>query len=259
MAAPSYIGVSNNVFVAASGPATTVTLGGLLADDLIIGQSYIHVAGNFVDYTSIVNIEDLNGVANAKTDFAAAAVGASSSGTHELKMGRAIANGTCSWDVADGGAAVPLWARFYVFRGVTTFPTVAENAFAFPEITIPGGKWSFHNGTSTTMLQEECDSIGNDRLGVSFICFDHNQAIAPYSGASGGTWTEPTPEFASASGTTATIGMNIVDMPTPANVTGGSITITSDEWSTVQFALIPKGQILRPDADVAVGGWTTVG
>ena len=234
---PDFIDVSNDVFVAASG-TDTVTKSGCTQGALILVQSFIRTAGNFVDTTNITNIESLVGTDNSLNQLATAAVGAVSAGTHEIKLGRVIANGTCSIDVSDGGGATPLWCRFYEFTNVRNERFVTENNVAFPELADPGGTWGFNAATSTTITHNDIITTGLERLAASFICVDAQQALAEYSGETGGTWTKPVTEFASASGGGATIGIQTAEIASPGTISGGTITITSNEWSTVDFALI---------------------
>lgn len=247
MPVPTLVAVSNDVFLAASGSPATVTLANCVAGDLIVMQSYIKVSGNFINIAGITNIQDLSGVAGSKTDFATAAVGSASTGSHEIKFGRCTADGTCSYTVDDGGGATPLFARFYRISAVDKGIIVVDNGILFPEVSSTGF-WGYGVNTSTSILNQSIVTGNPECLGISIICVNANQALTAYSGAAGGTWVKPVSDFASSSGGAATLGIQTVDMSNKTTVSGGSIAITSAAWSTIDFALFPDIRV------TAVGG-----
>ena len=124
-------------------------------------------------------------------------------------------------------SGVTLMARMYAFRGVATS--------SFTESS------SFGSGNSNTISARTVTTTGTGRLAVSFVFVSDNNAVGPFTGMSGGTWTEPVNEYTTTEGSNGCIQLQTATMASAGTISGGSYTMSgSDAWGVRAFALIPK-------------------
>lgn len=172
----------------------------------------------------------------AGTDDALTFIGTFTTGSvrHHLWCGRitsTLANGaTTSWSIGSEDC----YGRIYTFSNVntgTTLNDVMENSSA--------GGTATSNGVSTGIADAAVVTLGADRLALNFVGVNDDNAVAAFTGMSGGTWAEAVAEYATATGTDACIQLQTAAMASAGTIDGGSYTmLASDAWGVVGFALI---------------------
>lgn len=155
-----------------------------------------------------------------------------------IHVARVIADGTVSADVTVGGSGADCFIVAYEFEDVDTRIGSLTSQPITETLT---DYYDFASGTGTTISMSSVISNDRNRTGVAFIGVNANQALAASTGESGGDWTEPVAEFASASGTAATVGIQTASMPTATTISGGTITISSASWGVLTTGLKPSG------------------
>jgi len=255
MTLPAFVGASNASYIAA-GTHVTLTKSGCQAGNLIICHTMIDLNSGFSDYTNITNAQDLTGTSASMSTFSTIPIGLTPTGKQETRMGRAIAAGTVSMDVGHDLGTASMFAQFFEFSGVIAGPKVAENNRAFNETSNPGGNWTYGQDTTTSIIAPNIVTGGEDRLAVNFMAVNGNQALAEYSGETGGDYVKPIAEFSSGLGTAGSIGFQMALMLTAGTLSGGSITITSHEWANIGFALLPANYVSTNIGTLGRGaGW----
>lgn len=254
MAAPAFVQASAGTVITTG--TGTPSLTGCVAGNLIIAVMVADGTGADWSIGTFVNVEMLNGTDSDMDAIAYdQAIGAPSA-HYSVFIGRVMANGTVSFQVSVGGSGNDLFARIYEFSGVsvgTTLASVIENSASTFDVA---------SGTGTTISDVAVVTNNTDRLALQFISVDANQALAAFTGETGGDWAEPVAEFASASGTAATTGLQTATIAAAGTINGGTITIGSAGWGIMGFALIPSASgpsldTTLPDADVTTTGWST--
>ena len=252
MAIPSFVQASAGTVIQTG--TATVSLSGCTIGNLIILQYYVDGVNIDTIHSTIVGVRNLNDTATTFEPLAAShQVGIAQSGVMNVWVGRASA-ATCSIDIQVGAGGGDVFARLYEFSGVaagTTVATVFENSTA---------TYGENASTGTTISDVDVVTMGSDRLALQFIFTDANTALAAFAGETGGDWAEPLAEFASATGTAGTIGLQTASKAAAGTVGGGTITVSSCGWGIISTALIPGAGITLdsalPDADVTTTGWT---
>ena len=233
MAIPAFVGAGSGVTI--TGASGTVSRAGCTAGNLVIVHFLVDGTGGVHDRTNFSNVQTLGGTANDLTFLTAATVGSPLAASHELWIGRCTANGTCQLDLTSD--SLDLYARLFEFSGVSAGTLLGD---VIEEGTQGGaGQYHYHALTNTIIQDAGVQSLGNDRLACNFIAVNTNLALATFSGQTGGTWAEPVAEYSDVTGTAGTIGLQTADMAAPGTIDGGTITIASNPWGTVGFALIP--------------------
>lgn len=212
----------------------TVSLTGCVAGNLLVAAIFERgLNGDFSGPSSVTNINNLAGSSGIDGVASNRGVG-SGAGVSQgfIYAGRVAANGTCSFQLTVGASGNDLFIVLYEISGVATGTTAAsvfENA---------GGQFSGEANTNTTVV--DCAVVTNaaDRLALNFVWIVSNQAIAAFTGQSGGTWSEAVAEFTSASGATATMQLQKAAMASAGTIDGGTATITSAAWGCVGTAII---------------------
>lgn len=239
MAAPSVFGVAAGATDA--GGAWSYSLGSTQATTRFLLVQIVQDGTTNGAVTAVVgtDVVDLAGASNVYTQIPGPngdgswPIGSPASARQFLYVGRGI-----------GGAGVPtirganstsedLYFRRYSWQDVstgTTLATVIENGTAGAAVN--------ETGTGTTVSDTGVTTLGPDRLALQLVGLNDNVAIDAFTGMSGGTWTEPTGEYAEASGTDASLQIQVADMATAGTIDGGSDTIVSAGWGVVGFALI---------------------
>jgi hypothetical protein len=250
MAAPAFVQASAGAVVTTG--TATVSLTSCTAGNMVFlvwvedGSLNESVTGNHV------NTQNIAGGTSDLDFFQVIAMGSPTNSYLHCYVGRVTANGTISADLTVGAAGEDLFAVWYEFSGASTATTLTyPNGIS--EAVDAGTYYDFNSGQGTTITFAQVRSSDVDRLGVQFIGVNANQALVNATGETGGDWTEPVGEFASASGTAATVGIQTAAMPTAANIVGGTITISSAGWGVLVFALKPGSvaSLMRPIAGVS--------
>ncbi|MCW4044301.1 MAG: hypothetical protein NWE94_02140, partial [Candidatus Bathyarchaeota archaeon] len=124
-----------------------------------------------------------------------------------------------------GGSSCKI-ARMYSFRNV------ALSSFT------EGG--SFGSGSSSTINARSVTTSGSDRLAVSFVFVNDDNAVDSFTGETGGDWTEATSEFTTSAGSDGCVQLQIATIASAGTISGGSYTMgASDPWGVRAFALKP--------------------
>lgn len=242
MTVPTFVGSSTGAVVtttAATAHAITAAIG-----DLIIWQILTDGAGGQPTITSPSNISTVDGRTSglANSDFLVPSQLNPASHFHHLYAGWAIGT-TPSLTFTTGGA--DMYIRAHRFSGLffgSHINAIIEN------LQGTGGRPTGHTtGTTNTINAPTVETSGPDRLGVCFIACNDDNPVAAFTGETGGDWTEPVAEFASATGTDGMTSINTATLSSAGTISGGSITMAaSDNWSCVAFALIPNDMQVPP-------------
>lgn len=236
---PHYVGSGSGAAVTGLTGACSKT--GCKAGNFIIVHSLQDGTSGNQSFINVSNIENLVGDDSAVTGVATGAVGSPTTALYDIWFGRVIADGTVSGDFSSSGDDMFGW--IHEFGNVSLGTTLSD---VIEETT--AGSFNFASGTSTTIGDESVTTLGPDRLGVQLITVAAQQSLTDFTGETG-DWTEPVAEFASAVGTAGTVGLQIAEIPGAATVDGGTITITSNPWAVLAFALKPM-VTLPVDADI---------
>ena len=232
MAAPSYVNAGTGATDA--GGAWSYTCQASEAAGRVFIVQILQDGGTSGALTSIVgtNIEALNGTDNTWTAIAVnRPVGNVSQAYQHLYIGRALSTSAPTISGANS-TSEDVYIRSYQFSGVstgTTLAAVAENGLSIID-----------EGYNTTALAYDIMVVtnGTDRLALNFVAVNDDNAIAQFSGQTGGTWVEVA-EYADSGGTDGAIQMQYATMAAAGTIDGGTASITdSDSWGVVGFALI---------------------
>lgn len=137
------------------------------------------------------------------------------------KVADGTESGTLSISATSSGAGANWATIIHAFRGGTTFEGVAVVA----------------NAVSATITDADITTLGADRLCVNVAHQTRNEAIAVFTGMTGGTWVLRNQYNAAASSTGSS--MMTADKASAGTVGGGSVnTGTNDRYVTQGFALI---------------------
>lgn len=217
----------------------TISKTGCTAGNLLM----VHLLGagttfDVVTSAGAVNITSLSGSAGRTPITTGQWVGNPQSYAFGLYCARVTANGTCSMDATVGASGEDVYGRMYEFSGAdltaTTWEALLEN----------GGADKVENvATNATVADTGVTTNGAGRLACNFVGLAGNVAIGAFTGQTGGTWTEAVAEFASATGATATLQLQIADMPSAGTINGGTAGIAgSTPWGISGFAIIPAAE-----------------
>ncbi len=242
MAAPAFVQASAGTVVTTG--TGTLSRTGCVAGNVVF---FVWVEDGASSDSSIgnhSNVTTINGLANESTFFQEVSLNAVA-GLNAF-VGRVTANGTVSADLTVGASGADLFGVIYEFSGVrASLGDVQDRVISE---TGPSNYYDFGSGSGTTITMPSVTGTGIERLAVTFIGVNANQALVASTGETGGDWTEPVAEFASSSGTAATVGVQTSALGA-GTVSGGTITISTAAWGVLGFALIPVG---------AAGGFTPV-
>jgi hypothetical protein len=124
------------------------------------------------------------------------------------------------------GGTVCKMARMYSFRN--------NKSSGFTE----GG--GFGSGTDSSIEAQSVITIGGQRLAVSFVFVNDDNAVGPFTGETGGDWVEAAAEFTTTAGSDGCIQLQIATMASAGMISGGVYTMTAaDPWGVRAFAIIP--------------------
>ena len=232
MAAPSYVNAGTGA--TDSGGAWSYTCQASAAAGRVFIVQILQDGATSGALSSVVgtNIENLGGTDNVWTAVAInQPVGSPTAALQHIYIGRALSTSAPTISGANS-TSEDLYIRSYQFTDVstgTTLATVVENG---------AGTSANGVGSSNTASDTAVATLGPARLALNFLAVDDDNALAQFSGQSGGTWTEVA-EYANSSGTDGAIQMQYASMPGVWTIDGGTASITdSDNWGVVGFALI---------------------
>ena len=216
----AFVGAGSGIERTTAG-TSTVSKTGCTADNLIVVQAFF--SGDSGDWSggNWVNIEDFQGTPNDADSI-------SNAGSRFVFVGRATADGTCSFDVTR--VTDNYVARMYEFSGeiADSFPS---SAGVFENINSETGFV-----TSTTITAPDVTTLGANRLAMCFVGVRSAQALTSFTGETGGDWTETVAEY---QGTALTIQLQTAPIAAAGTITGGTQTISSAYWLCIGTALVP--------------------
>jgi hypothetical protein len=185
---------------------------GLQANDLILLQ---------------VTVRDTTNTPTTPTGFTLL-YGPDSTGTGRQWIYYRFATGSESGTITItiGGSSSKM-ARMYSFRNV-----------ALSSFTEGGG---FGSGYSSTINAQSVTTTDTNRLAVSFVFVNDNNAVDSFTGETGGDWTEAVAEFTTSEGSDGCIQLQNATMASAGTISGGNYLMSaSDPWGVRAFALKPK-------------------
>lgn len=232
MGMPAYVGAGSGVAIengSANVEKTSCTAGNLLLVHMLARGSTEDWGGG-----PGTNIKKLDGTADyLDAIVTGSGVGSGSASSEALFIGRVVANGTCTYSFAVGASGEDLYARMYEFSGATTGSTIAS------VVENDASTYDALNGTSTTIDSVTVITNSTDRLACHVVAIAANQAVASFTGETGGDWTEAVAEYATSTGAAATLQLQTAEMASAGTIDNGTITITSADWGGIGLAIIP--------------------
>lgn len=180
-----------------------------------------------------IDINALDGTNGTMTFLGEFSVGSAAVAKIHIWLGRKATGNQPQFNVSSGGD--DMFCVSHEFNDVnagSTIASVLENSSA--------GSTTSGAATNGTVADSDVVTLGVDRLAVNVVGISDDNAIAAFTGMSGGTWAEPVDNFASATGTDASIGIQTAAMASAGTISGGTFTQAdaTDGWGTVGFALI---------------------
>jgi hypothetical protein len=156
--------------------------------------------------------------------------GPDSTGTGRQWVYYKFATGTESGTITItiGGSSSKM-ARMYSFRNV-----------ALSSFTEGGG---FGSGYSSTINAPSVTTTDTNRLAVSFVFVNDDNAVDSFTGETGGDWAEAVSEFTTTEGSDGCVQLQTATMASARTISGGSYNMgmyNSDPWGVRAFALKPK-------------------
>lgn len=231
MAAPAFVQAGAGA-IWQSGGAVGATLSGVTVGNFIIGHCLADGGLTTGSPTEGVHsgLELLNGTDGGLSALSLNPnqVGATQLAQQFVYLGRAIST-SCTWSLSNPGNGEDLYFRLYEFSDVNTGSNESDVLESLGEA----------QDTGTTISDVGVTTTGADRLAMQFIGVADDNALAAFSGETGGDWTEPVGEFLSATGTDGCIGIQTATMASAGTINGGTLTMAaSDGWGVIGFALI---------------------
>ena len=236
MAAPTFVKASNSATDAGGVWDAPTFVSNVTAGNIVVIQILQDGAtSGAVAATSYSNLEALDGTDSSANYIGAFQVGGTSLAILHLWIGRAIANDFGTRISGTNSTSEDLYMRSYEFTTCstgTTLATVIENGTA--------GATANGSGTSATVADAGVTTLGADRLALNLVAENDDNAIAAFTGQSGGTWAEAVAEYADAGGTDGMIQLQTAAMASAGTINGGTATSpdATDGWGVVGFALI---------------------
>lgn len=120
--------------------------------------------------------------------------------------------------------------------GIATSNVKLGRIFQFRNTSMPPESIG-QTESAGTATQSSLTSTKTLSLAVSFIFSYSFVSIGTYTGATGGTWSEPIAEYGVSFGNASTIGMNVATLPAIGTISGGSMSVANN--LTVNFVLNP--------------------
>jgi len=156
-----------------------------------------------------------------------------------------------SYDYASGLA---VWAAWYVCDGsedggtytvthgsTTTLRVLETYRFSGADTVMPidVGSHSIARGTDSSVEHATVATLDADRLAVAITCVAADTTVGDFASESGGAWVEQT-EYATASGSDATVSLATASMASAGSLSSGVATLGgAATWACITFALSP--------------------
>lgn len=213
MAAPIFVDAGTGATDAGGAWAYTCQASGAAGRVFVVQILQDGTSTGVVAVTGASNIENLAGTDNAWTQI----IGNDSSGAdgsflvggpaarHFLFIGRALSTSAPTIS-GTNSTSEDLYIRSYQFTNVstgTTLTTVVENDADVLKVAVNGA------GTSGTIADTGVTTLGPDRLCLNFVAINDDNAVADFTGETGGDWVEAAAEYADASGTDGCIQLQM--------------------------------------------------
>jgi hypothetical protein len=246
VAAPSFVaaGAGN---VATTGTAVPDTIASTpLAGQVVLVHGVLDGTTGAPALGTITNVSSLSGSASSltlATPSGGEDVGAAAA-KHFFWLGRVTANGTVTVNIGTTGNA--FFFRVYTFSGVASGTTVAA--------IIENGGSAYVNATAATAAVTDTGvtTNGADRLAVQLVAVNDDNALASFTGETGGDWTEAVAEFASATSSDGCVQLQTATIASAGTINGGSQTMAAaDAWGVIGFAFLPAAGGLSAAAGTA--------
>lgn len=160
-------------------------------------------------------IDALDGTTGTMTYIGQFAVGSATVAYQHLWIGRISATGTVTV-AGTNSTSEDVYMRLYEFGDVSagkTLATVIENVTAGSTVT--------GAATSGTIADASVQTLGPDRLPLNFVGINDDNAIAAFTGMTGGTWAEGVAEYAESGGTDGCIQLQLGLAAQSPNYTAG--------------------------------------
>ncbi len=206
MAAPSYVQASTGATDATGAFTFTGVATGTIGDLVILQIVIDGPGGRSWGTESGTNINKLDGTAGW-TDLASTQGGPTAffSGTGNVQQvllvgRRTSASSAPTFSTTANTNGDDVYGRMYEFTHVSTgtdYTTVIENGTA--------GNIDDAGAASATVSDVAVTALGPDRLALNFVGINDDNAVAPFTGMTGGTWGEVVAEYADSGGTDACI------------------------------------------------------
>lgn len=234
MAAPAFVQASTGA-TDATGAFTftgvaTGTIGHIVVVQILVDGTGAISWGTI----SGTNINNLAGTANVWTEVGIFNAGATPQ--QRIFLGRRTsASAAPTFAASANTSGDDVYGRMYEFSDVNAGSTLADVI----ENVTPGSTTS-GAAVSGTIADAAVTTLGPDRLALNLVGNNDDNAVAAFTGETGGDWVEATAEYADATGTDGCIQLQTANMPTAGTVDGGTATNVdaTDGWGVVGFALI---------------------
>ena len=200
MAAPSFIQASTGATDATGAFTFTGVATGDIGNVVIV---HIGIDGSgAIDWGTIsgTNIESLAAVNNTWTEIGAFFSGAAVQ--QRLFIGRRTsASSAPTFTTTANTSGNDVYGRMYEFANVSTGTTLAEVI----ENGTAGSTTTSGATASGTIADASVTVLGSDRLALNLVAINDDNAVAAFTGMTGGTWGEAVAEYADSGGTDASI------------------------------------------------------
>lgn len=248
MPLPSFVGAGSGAAVTTGVLSLSKT--SCTAGNIIVLQALKVVSAGSISIDAASNVETLDGTDGDLTGLPTGPIfGVGSGGTSGdqlIMMGRVIADGTVSIDLSSTSGTDGMLGRIYEYEDTPTGTTMAE----ILDNTTGSSEVRQTVNTTASILDSGITTTGYNSLGFQFVAVVADQALADFSGETGGNWAKPVSEFTSSSPAGA-ICIQTAGVPTAGSVDGGTITITSNPWASVGTAMagVPDIHLRSPQLD----------
>jgi len=157
--------------------------------------------------------------------FSAAGAGSTTTGRHYAFYKRSEGTESGNLGVTFGtDAAVCKAGRMYFFRNV--------------DVVTPTEGGSTSKATGTTVTAVSLVTSGDDRLGLHFLYVTDDNAVASFTGESGGDWTEAVAEFTTTQGSDACMQLQTAGLAAATTISGGTLMmVATDPYGCATVAL----------------------
>lgn len=250
MVAPSFVAASTGTTDATGAWSHTCMAPGA-AGRLIIFQIFQDGTAGEVAPDTFTNITALDGTANSMTPLEPTPAPSgwtdgSATSFFNLWVGRSTGTSAPVISGPNVGGN-DLYMRAYEFQNANTGSTI-DDVFENDNVAAT----LFDNGTRTAGTDASIESctvitLGPDRLACNFIGVNDDNAVADFTGETGGDWALAVAAYVESGGTDATIALQIAAMASAGTISGGSLTMAvADPWVVAGFAIKPVEDVPTP-------------